>query len=57
MLPSYQITTIGQANLIYSPLGKASEKQMKTIEDEGIEQVKSVKSFKIRGKQKRHKIN
>ena len=35
ILPSNQQQIIGQAKFTYSPLGKAFEKQIKTIEDEG----------------------
>ena len=35
ILPSNQQQIIGQAKFTYSPLGKAFEKQIKTIEDQG----------------------
>ena len=35
ILPSNQHQIIEQARFIYSPLGKAFEKQIKTIEDQG----------------------
>ena len=35
ILPSNQIQIIEQAKITYSPLGKAFEKQIKTIEDQG----------------------
>ena len=35
MLPSIQQQIIEQARFTYSPLGKAFEKQIKTIEDQG----------------------
>ena len=35
ILPSDQQQIIQQANFNYSPLGKAIEKQIKTIEDQG----------------------
>ena len=35
ILPSNQQQIIEQAKFTYSPLGKASEKQIKTIEDKG----------------------
>ena len=35
MLPSNQQQIIGQARFTYSPLGKAFEKQIKTIEGQG----------------------
>ena len=37
---------IEQANFTYSPLGKALEKQRKTIEDQGIRQVEFLKALK-----------
>ena len=33
---------IEQAKFTYSPLGKAFEKQTKTIEDQGIKQIKAI---------------
>ena len=36
ILPSNQSIIIEQAKFTYSPLGKTSEKQIKTIEDQGI---------------------
>ena len=44
ILPSDQSRTIEQANFTYSPLGKALEKQAKTIEDQGEKQVKAIKN-------------
>ena len=41
ILPSNQQQIIGQAKFTYSPLGKAFEKQMKTIEDQGQKTNKS----------------
>ena len=38
-LPSDQSRIIEQANFAYSPLGKAFEKQIKTIEKQGKKQV------------------
>ena len=35
ILPSNQQQIIGQAKFTYSPLGKAFEKQIKSIEDQG----------------------
>ena len=35
MLPLDQRTVIEQTNFAYSPLGKAFEKQIKTIDDQG----------------------
>ena len=37
---------IEQAKFTYSPLGKASEKQSKTIEDQGEKQVKALEDLK-----------
>ena len=39
ILPSNQQQIIEQAKFIYSPLGKAFEKQTKTIEDQGKKQI------------------
>ena len=46
ILPSNQQQIIEQAKFTYSPLGKAFEKQIKTIEDQGEKQVESLKTFK-----------
>ena len=35
-----------QAKFTYSPLGKALEKQTKTIEDQGIKQAEALKALK-----------
>ena len=45
MLLSDQSRFIEQAKCAYSHLGKASQKQIKTIEDQGIKQVAVLKSF------------
>ena len=42
ILPSNQKQIIQQAKFNYSPLGKAIEKQRKTIEDQGEKQVKEI---------------
>ena len=42
ILPSNQQQIIQQAKFNYSPLGKALEKQRKTIEDQGEKQVKEI---------------
>ena len=42
ILPSNQQQIIQQAKFAYSPLGKALEKQIKTIEDQGKKQVKAI---------------
>ena len=46
MLPSNQQQIIQQAKFNYSPLGKAIEKQRKTIEDQGKKQVKAIQDNK-----------
>ena len=46
ILPSNQQRMIGQAKFTYSSLGKAFEKQVKTIEDQGQKQVEALKTFK-----------
>ena len=42
ILPSNQQQIIQQAKFTYSPLGKAFEKQTKTIEDQGEKQIKTI---------------
>ena len=44
ILPSNQQQIIQQAKFTYSPLGKAFEKQTKTIEDQGKKQVDALKT-------------
>ena len=46
ILPSNQQQIIEQAKFNYSPLGKAFEKQIKTIEDHGQKQVKALNTLK-----------
>ena len=46
ILPSNQQQIIQQAKLNYSPLGKALEKQIKTIKDQGKKQVKAIQDNK-----------
>ena len=46
ILPSNQQQIIQQAKFNYSPLGKAFEKQVKTIEDQGEKQVKAIQDNK-----------
>ena len=46
MLPSNQQQIIEQAKFTYSPLGKAFEKQTKTIEDQGQKQVGALNTLK-----------
>ena len=42
ILPSNQLQIIEQAKFTYSPLRKAFEKQIKTIEDQGEKQIKAI---------------
>ena len=42
MLPSNQKQVMEQAKFTYSPLGKAFEKQTKTIKDQGKKQIKVI---------------
>ena len=46
ILSSNQKQIIEQAKFTYSPLGKAFEKQIKTIEDQGKKQVEALKDLK-----------
>ena len=48
ILPSNQQQIIEQAKFTYSPLGKAFEKQIKAIEDQGQKQVDAVESLKTK---------
>ena len=52
ILPSNQQQIIEQAKITCSPLGKASEKQIKTIEDQGKKQVKALEYLKAKEKTK-----
>ena len=47
ILPSNQQQIIQQTKFTYSPLGKAFEKQIKTIEDQGKKQVKAIQDKQI----------
>ena len=47
ILPSNQQQIIEQAKFTYSPLGKAFEKQTKTIEDQGKKQIKAIQDKSI----------
>ena len=47
ILPSNQQQIIEQAKFTYSPLGKAFEKQTKTIEDQGENQIKAIQDKSI----------
>ena len=51
ILPSNQKQIIEQAKFTYSPLGKAFEKQIKTIEDQGEKQIDALKDLKDNKKQ------
>ena len=46
ILPSKQQQIIEQAKIFYSPLRKAFQKQIKTIEDQGQKQVEALKDLK-----------
>ena len=46
ILPSNQYQIIEQAKSTYSPLGKAFEKQIKTIEDQEEKQIDALKDLK-----------
>ena len=46
ILPSNQQQIIEQAKFTYSPLGKAFQKQIKTIEDQGRKQVDALTDLK-----------
>ena len=48
VLPSNQEQVIEQAKFIYSPLRKAFEKQINTIEDQGQKQVEALKDLKTK---------
>ena len=52
ILPSNQEQIIEQDKFTYSPLGKAFEKQIKTIEDKGQKQIDALESLKPKNKQK-----
>ena len=47
VLPSDESRIIEQAKFIYSPFRKAFEKQIKTIEDQGIKQVEAFKDLQL----------
>ena len=46
ILPSNQQQIIEQTKFTYSPLGKAFDKQIKTIEDHGKKQVEALENLK-----------
>ena len=50
ILPSNQQQIIEQAKFTYSPLGKAFDKQIKTIEDQGKKQVGALENVKPKKK-------
>ena len=56
ILPSNQKQVIEQAKFSYSPLGKAFEKQIKTIKDQGKKEVKALENLKKKNK-KQLRIN
>ena len=47
-MPPNQQQIIEQARFTYSPLGKAFEKQIKTIEDQGKKQVDALENLKLK---------
>ena len=51
VLPSNQQQIIGQTKFTYSPLGKAFEKQIKTIEYQGQKQIDALENLKDQNKQ------
>ena len=57
ILPSNQQQIIEQAKFTYSPLGKALEKQTKTIEAQGQKQVDALKDLKPKEQTKPMRIN
>ena len=48
VLPSNKQQIIEQAKFEYSPLGKAFEKQVKTIEDQGKKQTEALENLKLK---------
>ena len=52
IFPSNQKQIIEQAKFTYSPLGKAFEKQIKVIEDQGKKQVDALKDLKLKDQTK-----
>ena len=57
ILPSNQQQIMEQAKFTYSPLGKAFEKQTKTIEDQGEKQIKAIQDNKKKEKNKQNQMN
>ena len=56
ILPSNQKQIIQQAKFTYSPLGKAFEKQIKTIEDQGKKQIDALKDLKDSEKKNKYML-
>ena len=56
-LPSNQKQIIKQAKFTYSPLEKAFEKQIKTIDDQGKKQAEALEDLKLKEQQKHLKTN
>ena len=48
VLPSNKQQIIEQVKFEYSPLGKAFEKQVKTIEDQGKKQIEALENLKLK---------
>ena len=48
VLPSNKQQIIERARFTYSPLGKALEKQVKTIEDQGKKQIEALENLKLK---------
>ena len=48
LLPSNQQQIIEQGKFTYSPLGKAFEKQLEAIEDQGQKQVQALEDLKLK---------
>ena len=57
ILPSNQQQIIEQAKFTYSSLGKAFEKQIKTIEDQGVKQIKALEDLKPKEQKKQLRVN
>ena len=56
VLPSNQCQIIQQTKFTYSPIGKAFEKQARTIENQGREKVKASKVLKAFEEQKSRSV-
>ena len=57
ILPSNQQQIIEQAKFTYSLLGKAFERQIKAIEDQGKKQIETLKDLNQKNKQKQLREN